>query len=387
MAKVGAASYHNDLALLTQCPAPGAVESIAYLTDVMTADDSTEDRVALRTKPRISWSYKIPLRAWQEAEALNTLYGGIRSDWALPIWADSQTVGNVSGVTIDCDTTLYDLRSASTAMLVSGDDYQLVEIQTVDSNGVTLYSAADPMSDAILIPVRQATLRGNAVKSGTSKTSEVDLTFDINVDDVVALHAEAPSQYSGSDVYTDEPKMPGSTTTFTLSQREDVTDFDLGPISKRTTWSTPRYARAWRYVLRTRAEIHDYRTWLQRRQGRYRAFYAATYEANFRVKGSGLITTALSFESDSFVDWAAGRSHLVIEDVNGQYYLKGISGAAQVDSTTAQVTLDSALNLLVGNVKRVSWLGLCRLDTDMVEITWLGGGLAESVLPVLEIAP
>lgn len=388
MPRIAATSNHDELALLTHCPLVGVEERLAFLTDVMVADDGTEDRVASRSRPRVTLQYTLPLLAWQEAATMNTLYGALRSDWAVPLWADGQEVGAVSGVNVSCNTTLYDLRPGSMALLVGGDDYQVVEIQSVGPTSITLYSPATPMIDAILVPVRLAWLRDAVRKSGTSKTSQVDLTFEIEVADLEAVDEAVPAQYLGNDAYLDEePSMPGRETEFLLSQRQDLVDQSLGPIAHRTTWDNPRYARNWRFVLQSRQQIQDFRAWFQRRRGKHRAFWAPTYEANLRVKGSGTIVSTLQFELDDYINFATQRNDVLITADSGVQHLRALSAQVQTGPTTAQATLSSPLNLPISRVSRISWLGLSRLNSDMAEIKWVGGGLAEVVVPVLELTP
>lgn len=388
MARIAATSNHDALALLPHCPLANARETQSFLTDVMIADDSTEDRVQSRSRPRISVDYTLPLMAWQEAAAMNTLYGALRDDWALPMWMDAQEVGSVGGLTINCDTTLYDLRAGSMAMLVSGDDYQVVEIHTVGPSSIMLYSAATAMSDALLIPLRRAWLRDSAQKTGTSKSSTVDLTFEVEVSDLEPLDTVVPTQYLGDDAYVDdEPSMPGAETQFNLSQRLDLVDQSLGPVAHRTVWSHPQYSRNWRFVLQNRQQVQEFRSWFQRRAGKYRQFWASTYEANLRVKGSGTIVSTLQFELDDYITMATQRTHVVIKSTSGVLYLRALSAQVKTGPTTAQATLSSPINLPVSRVSRISWLGLNRLNSDAAELTWIGGGRAEVTVPVLELTP
>lgn len=377
----------GELAVLPyQAEAP-VKESLEFLTDVITAYDATEERLQLRSKPRQSFNYSIPLQAWHTASAFNTEYGAIRKDWAVPIWTEAQYVGTISAglFSIGCITAVYDLRPQSLAMLYSvGGDFQIIEINEVFSDHITLLVGTKYITGAWLMPVRKGWIQGNIDKPINGHNGKSLLTFVI--DDNPVITPVAPAQYLGDDIYYDAPLLSDGSLLASLSQQQDIIDMSLGPVTRRTNWNRPQYGKPWRSLLTTPEEVRSYREFLYRRAGKFRRFWYPTFENNMRVTNTGNITTTLTIQSDSFIDYASLRTHIAIE-ANGVWYPRAISDPIQIDAQRVQLTLSPALNVPATGITRISYLGLHRFDTDRIELSWQGGGVVESNVQILELLP
>jgi phage baseplate assembly protein gpV len=132
--------------------------------------------------------------------------------------------------------------------------------------------------------------------------------------------------------------------------------------------------------------MRQFREWLHRRAGRYRAFWQPTFESDFRVRSMGTVTTSLIVASDDYLPHSAQRPHLAVEAA-GVWYARTITDAVQLDADRVQLVLNSALNVAAERIARVSYLGLKRLDTDRVEMNWVGGGVCTVEMRLLELAP
>ncbi|AZF90027.1 tail assembly structural protein [Pseudomonas phage vB_PaeS_SCUT-S3] len=386
MAKVNTQLY-GELAILPyQAEAP-IKETLEFLTDVMQAYDATEKRLQLRSKPRQSFSYSVPIQAWRSAAAFNTQYGAIRKDWAVPLWAEAQYVGNVAqdADEVFCNTSLYDLRDSSLAMLYSVcGNFQVIEIDQVFSNRITLLSQADEISGAWLMPVRKGWINGNVDMPTSGHNSKQSVTFVI--DDNPTIAPAIPAQYLGDDIYYDVPLLSNGAVSTSLSQQQDVTDLSLGPVARRTNWNRPQYGKPWRSLLETPQKVRSYREFLYRRAGKFRSFWFPTFENNMRLASTGNISTTITISSDSFLDYASLRNHIAIE-ANGVWYPRAISNPIQLDPERIQFTLSSALNIRAETIGRISYLGLHRFDADRIELNWRGGGIVETNVQILELAP
>lgn len=386
MAKVTTELFGELAVLPYQAEAP-VKESLEFLTDVIEAYDATEERLQMRSKPRQSFNYSIPLQAWRTAAAFNTEYGAIRKDWAVPIWTEAQYVGTVGAGLLEvlCNTSLYDLRPQSLAMLynVCGD-FQVIEIDEVFSDHITLLADTEYVAGAWLMPVRKGWIQGNVDKPTSGHNGKSSLTFVI--DDNPTITPAVPAQYLGDDIYYDVPLLSSGSLSASLSQQQDITDMSLGPVARRTNWNRPQYGKPWRTLLTTPQEIRSYREFLYRRAGKFRRFWFPTFENNMRIANTGNITTTLIIQSDSFIDYASLRTHIVIE-AGGVWYPRAVSNPVQVSATQVQLTLSSALNIQAQRITRTSYLGLHRFDADRIELNWQGGGVVESNVQVLELSP
>lgn len=386
MAKVTTTLFGELAVLPYQAEAP-VKESLEFLTDVIAAYDATEERLQLRSKPRQSFNYSIPLQAWRTAAAFNTEYGAIRKDWAVPIWTEAQYVGTIGAglLSIDCATAFYDIRPQSLAMLYSVcGDFQIIEIDEVFSDHITLLADTEYVAGAWLMPVRKGWIQGNIDKPTNGHNGKSSLTFVI--DDNPVITPAVPAQYLGDDIYYDAPLLSSGSLSASLSQQQDITDMSLGPVARRTNWDRPQYGKPWRSLFTTPEEVRSYREFLYRRAGKFRRFWYPTFENNMRVANTGNITTTLVIQSDSFIDYASLRTHIAVE-ANGVWYPRAVSNPIQLSAQQVQLTLSSALNIPAASITRTSYLGLHRFDADRIELSWQGGGVVESNVQILELMP
>lgn len=387
MAKITTALF-GELAILPYPAEAPIKETLEFATDVMEAYSGDEERQQLRSKPRQTFAYTVPVQAWNMAAALNTEAGAIRKRWAVPIWTEGQYVGTVAAAaaSINCNTSIYDLRANSLALLfASCGQWQIVEIGTITGTSVSVTNVLTAMKGCWLLPVRLGWIGGNIDKPTNGHNAKSTLTFEI--EDNMPLTPAAPAQYLSNDVYYEPGLLSGDSVSRSIEQRLDESDFVLGPVARRSPWAFSQFGTPYRSVIEGAAAMREYKKFLYRRAGKYRAFYMPTFENNLRVVNSGTIVSTLVVKSDSFIDYASLRSNIAVQTLAGAWLPRGISNPVQIDPERIQLTLSSPLNIAAGTIARVSYMGLSRLDTDRIEITWQGGNVAEAQVRVLELKP
>ena len=380
---------YGDASIL---PYPAEVpikETLEFLTDVIQAYDASEQRIALRSFARQSFSYTIPLNPNTFAEAFNTQYGAIRSNlWVIPIWSESQYVGNVGNDTleIECVTEYYSFTLNSLAMLINAcGEYQVLQVEEVESDRIVLSEPTDGfIGNAYLMPVRRGWIQGDVEMPTSGYRSKQSLTYVI--DDSPFLVPDAPTQYLSNDIYYNVPYLTNGSLEARLSQHQEIVDMQLGVVTRLTYWTRPQYGKPWRFIMTTPQEVFAFREFFYRRAGKYRQFWFPTFDSNMRITSTGNITTTLVVKIDSFIDYASARTHIAIE-ANGTWYPRAISGVTPLDSERMQFTLSSTLGgIPASSIARVSFLGLHRLDTDRAELIHKSG-VVEANLQVLELSP
>jgi hypothetical protein len=387
MAKITTQLF-GQLAIVPQQAETPVRETLEFLTDVLESYNGSEQRLQLRTKARQTYAYTIPLQAWHTAAAFNTEYGAIRKRWAVPIWTEAQYVGNIlsNAPAIVCDTTNYDLRDESLAMIYAGcDKWQVVEIASVEPGQINLLSNVNGFVGAWLIPVRIGFISNTIDKPTNGHNGKSTLTFEI--EDTSEITSDAPSQYLGNDIYYEVGFLSGDSISRTIEKRLDKNDFSLGLVERRSPWENTRFATPYRKVLDSPSEVADFKKWLYRRAGKFRSFWLPTFEVNMRVVNTGVIASTLLISADSYIDYASVRTNIAIQANDGTWYNRTVSNPLQINSSTIQLTLSSALNLDASKVSRVSYLGLNRLDADRIELNWRGAGVVESEIRILELNP
>lgn len=387
MAKI-TTNLFGELAILPHPSETPIKETLEFLTDVLPSHNGKEKRIQLRSKPRQTFGYKVPTQAWQMASSFNTGYAAIRDRWAVPVWTESQYVGSViqDASAIECNTSIYDLRPDSLAMLFTAcNGWQVIEIVSVEPGQINIAPGVRNFAGAWLVPVRLGWIAGNINRPTNGHSGKTELTFEI--DDNPLFVPEAPAQYDGFDIYYEPGLLSGASVSRSIEKSLDVTDYSLGPVSRRSPWLNSRFATPYRSLLEGMAQVHEYKNWLFRRAGKFRPFWFPTFEVNMRVKNAGNITSTLVIESDSYIAYAANRTRIAIQTTTGAWHIRTVSNPVQINADSVQLTLSSALNIHVNNVARVSFLGFNRLDADRIELNWNTNNVVEANVRILELNP
>lgn len=379
---------------LTLLPIPSQVpldESLGWKTDVIDSEDGTEERHQVRNFPRRRYDYNMPANETEYQRAFNVLYGSRDSQWAVPMWTEAQQLGAVTGglTSIVATTDNYDFRADSLALLwASPRDWQIIEIQTVtpgSPGSLALYGTTNAFDNAWLLPVRIGHIIGGVNRKTNSFNSEHRVAFDL--EDNRELSVSAPTQFLSNDIYFDEWLFSGSSFSERLVQKVDYVDEELGIVSYRSPWNYARVARPLLKILETPAEVYAFRQFLYRRAGKYRAFWQPSFDSDLRSAATGTVTDTLKIYRDDYGDHADNRTHIAIEDTSGNWYARTINSYAPAGSEFYDLTLDSAINVAAADITRVSYLGLKRLETDVINFNWIGGGVSRVQVRVLELSP
>jgi hypothetical protein len=386
MAKITTELF-GELAILPQQAETPVRETLEFLTDLMESYNGTEQRLQLRSKARQTFAYTVPVQAWNMAAAFNTEYGAIRKRWAVPIWTEAQYVGTVAedSPTISCNTSLYDFRDESLAMLYAGcNKWQVIEIASVEEGLLNISSDITGIVGAWLLPVRLGWIANTIGKPTNGHNAKSKITFEI--EDTGAILETIPSQYLSNDIYYEPGLLSGDDLGRTIEKRLDENDFDLGIVERRTPWVNTRFATPYRRIIEGAEAMREYKSFLYRRAGKFRSFWLPTFEVNMRVLNTGTIVSTLVLNSDSYIDYALVRTNLAIQTTDGNWLVRTVSNPVQINATSIQVTLSSALNINAEKIARVCYLGLNRLDADRIEINWLGNGVAETEVRIVELS-
>lgn len=363
-------------------------EVLDWLTDVIIAEDSTEDRAQMRVTPRQSLDMQFFIPPRYQPLAKNLLQGNRTRQWLVPFWPHVQRVGAIDAGdwTLTVPTEFVDLRAYGLALIwQSPEVWQIVGIDLIpNTTTLTLSQPTDAFTDGWVIPLRRAYCPRDPVRRFTGKDSVSQINFIC--EENRALTVAAPTQYLASDIYFEAGLLDGDESTEEMAGQFDLNDEALGRVTYDGPWLHNRPVRQHKMLADGLEEGWEVREWLHRRAGRYRAFWQPTFEADLVPTSTGALTTALSVRSDGYLAHAADRTHIAIETAAG-WLARAITDAVQISDSVVQLTLDSSLAIDASAILRVSWLGLRRLDADRVEINWIGGQVSQVSVPTMEIAP
>lgn len=372
----------GELNLLTECSLVGSSESLAFNTYLFESHNGTEQRTALReTAAQLLNIDYVALRKAM-AQNFNVLYGGLRSKWAVPVDIEWQRIPAASGDFIACNTGIYDYRPDSLALIKKGNERIVVEIQEVRSDGLKLYQAID-LQNFTICPLRVGFLLGDVSAPINAIWGQPKLQFQVL--DTPYMNAPAPAQFLGHDIYFKRLLLEGGSLNVTVLQQQTVVDFGLGPIDQHTNWLHAKYGKPMRSVMKTQAELHEYRQFLFRRLGMFRPYWMPTFERNFHVKSTGNIAAVLDVESNQYLEFATHRKHIAIK-ANDIWTAHTITAAVR-NGVNTRLTISPALNKPAASIQMISYLGLHRLNNDSTDIQYKGGNITESSVSILEIEP
>ncbi|APZ81848.1 tail assembly structural protein [Erythrobacter phage vB_EliS_R6L] len=369
-------------------PSAPMTEALEWLTDVIVAEDSTEDRGMMRVTPRQSLDMRFYVPTIYQPLLKNLLWANRAKQWLVPFWPHVQHVGAVAAgdTTLTVSTDFVDFREQGLALIwQSPDAFQIVGIAEIaDSDTLIINQPTRSFADAHVLPLRRGFTPGDPTRRFDGRKSSVQASFLIEENEQFAV--SAPAQYEGRDIYFEAGVLEGDGLDEQMTVALDVFDEALGGVSYSTAWPTPRPRRPHRVVRDGLEEAWALRRWLHRRAGRFRDFWQPTFEADLIVRSTGALTTALIVRADDYLRYANNRTHIAVETAAG-WLPRKIMSAAQIGLDTVQLVLDTSLAIDAAAIKRVSWLGLWRQDADRVEINWLGGQVCAATLPILEISP
>jgi hypothetical protein len=375
----------GDLALLPYPAMINAVENIEYFTEIIKSHDGTEQRQLLRSLPRTTLSYTYPITKDRMAATFNMQYGAIAKNWAVPLWAEGQDIAQVLAheTSIACDTTIYDLRPNSLALLRSSDTvWQIIEISTITATSISVSNDLKYQQNARLYPVRIG-WTNDPIRRNVNGVF-VSSSMKYKIDDLREVAEIVPAQYLGDDIYFTCPLLGGESLGRSLQQRIDVLDQGLGVIARRTPWSNARYSTPLYSLLKSKQEIFDYRAFLSRCDGKFRAFWMPSFEFNMRVMSVGTVSNTLLIKSDAYLDYTP-RTHIAIKTSDGVYHTNTITDLSVVAGGLIQLTLTTQLNIDASTIQKISYLGLYRLDTDSIDLTFIGKNMAQTQVNIIEL--
>lgn len=373
----------------------GVVETLEWMTDVLTGDNGTEQRISLRQHPR--QTFKITSRVPRDYRATldNLLYGWRHRVWGVPIWTEFSRLtaaAEVGSSTLYLDTLYADYFVGGKCLVYAGPTNMFVgTIADIADSWLMIeeeLNRAYPTS-ALVMPLKNGRLKSDPEQSSKGgKNPEVSATFLLS--DFLKVEESSPDQtYNNIDVELDRPLLVGGGNVDDTWERE-MTVYDFGPGIRRelSTWDYTRKGRAYTRLFKSRSDIWAARKWLLRRMGKAVPFYQPTYQADLDlVSLDGDIGDVIICTDNYHPTMGIDRKNLAFFMADGSVELRTITGSEASDDGTMTLVLDSSIDLPRTDLKHISYMGCKRLASDSVEITWQRNDLAELDYSIVEIRP
>lgn len=194
------------------------------------------------------------------------------------------------------------------------------------------------------------------------------------------------TSYLGFDVLERRPNMREAVTD--VSPRSlAIHDPGLGARDVKPKDSAPAFQRTHLWTAQGLQAIADLRAWLAARKGRVVPFWVSTLRQDLILAAPGSAAdTTLTIESIGYARFAhphKARRHLALHLPNTTLYRQVLT--ATDGGAMESLALTAALGTSVPLGTLVSYLVLCRLDADDIELVWHTDQLVEAALTFREI--
>lgn len=364
-------------------------ERLSFLTDVLTASEGAEQRRSLRPTPRRSFEADFlltgPERTFWDL-FVNKLGGG---EVTVPLYWEMVTLGSALTATVSnriaFDTTYreWPYLEGRLALLMGKTalDYEVVEIASVDDDGVDLVAPVSrPWPKGTkLLPLRRAVLdQIGDLNHKTAGTATATVQFRVIGPNPWTPAADASPMRNGLPIFLSEPNWVEDLTA-EVGRDIALLDTTVGRTYQVDSLGRVRLGQAHRWFLPGRQKLAGFRDLIYRHMGRAGAFWLPTFKADFRLAASaGSAATQITVENVGFFYTGgptSGREYIAIKHDGGTILRKILSVVPGTTAATERLNLDAALGLALspGQVRRISFADVARFDTDEFEIVHYGG--------------
>lgn len=361
-------------------------ERIEWLTDVISAYEDAEQRVNLRQYPRRTLEYlHTPSNANERARFHAFLWAKHASVLIVPVWSDFAVTGSeiaAGSTSIALDTTLRDYDAESYFVIASGPNYEIAKIAPggVSAGSLTLTAGLGSTwpAGSVVAPARRATTEEQIkVKSHAGDYEDLSLTFNVLPEDQSAnrITAYTPTYtHKGIEVFSlAQARFPWlEDASYEVTQRFEKKDSSVGVHQTFKHDTGSRRTIPVRILLFTRASISSFFGWLEARKGRLNPLWVPSGESDFEFvtppSGGFSNITVKDTNYRTLYNRHIARRDLAFVRTDGTLATARIT-AASFSSPNELLSVDTAISGTPA-IRNISFLKLCRLATDSVEIEW-----------------
>lgn len=387
MAKVNTERFGTLAVLPVQATVP-VNETLEWKTDLIVSFNGSETGQRLRAHPRHTLRYTLPEGIGRTQAQFISQYGALRERWCIPVWTESQFIGEIASASleIECSPSLYDFRNNSLGFLYQQDGtWQVIEVEEVLLDRIIVSKPTASFKAAWIMPARVGYVVNRFDRLSKGHSAVTDVTFE--VEDLQSIPELEPSTfYKNIDLYTDPTLFGGEGIASQIQTRTDRVDYEIGLIARRHPWLYNRVSRPRNIVCTSPEEVREFKGWLSRRCGRFRYYWEPSFENDLLIAESGQLTGTLVVRNDGIVDWPL-RRNIAIQLYSGQWLTREILSVLVLGGNMIRLTVNTPLNINASDIHRISFLGCKRLDTDKIEMNWIGNGVLESTINSVEVKP
>ncbi|QHB80452.1 putative structural protein [Sphingomonas phage vB_StuS_MMDA13] len=366
----------------------GIQEQFDWLTDVLTNYDGTEQRIALRPRPRRKFIMALTLLDDADRKALyDKLYKTIALSIIVPAYQYQSQLKQdtvIGDNKIYCNPVRADLRAGESVILATADGlFFFYRVETVNEDHVVISTAFAQVIKKRTTRVvggftgrlpDNSALAMRAIEGSSQLTiSMVDSRDQIAYPDypstvTLPLMGSFPMLLRRPLADSDAPEAMGAGI--------EVIDNDTGKPAQYTAWDQRYISGERNYLINwlfDKDEMQFWRVFLDYCRGRQHQFYTPTYRQDLvPVEDYELLTGQIEVVGSEYATQyftSPTYKHIEIESSAGTFQLEVSSVENNGSSTVLHFATPIDGDLTGATVSRISYLLLCRLGTDSVMFT------------------
>ena len=355
----------------------GVTERLEWLTLVERATNGNESSTPLRETPRRSWEFVPVVEGVNRQRMEAMLYDASARTWAVPVWAEINVLpaGLALGVlSIPVATAGLDFHKGGLAILMTdARTYETVEIDSVTTGAINLVRATLNAWHAgtQLYPARTARLDDYpTLNRYTTRLIDTTVRFiSMDANDYTATMPAA--RYLGTPVLEDRPEW-SENPTMQYGRDVELIDGKTGGVLIDDISGTPWPIQSHRWQVYGRVAHDALRQLLYALAGKVGRVWLPTWQDDFypAADAAGSTMDVTNGGYTAYLHGQNGRRDIRVQLADGTVLYRRIIASAEIDTDTERLQLDSAWpsTIAKANVVSISFMALCRLDTDAVEI-------------------
>jgi hypothetical protein len=378
----------------------GVKERISFLTNVMDAYSTAEQRRALRQLPRRGASFRAKgLNARDAAAIESQIWGWQAQPFGVPWWPDvTPLLASVAaGATaLQVNTTDFQFTPGGIAAIWKDEyTYEALAITAVTPTSLTLASplhnswTAGPAT--LVMPVFLGRLADTVdIDRLFSGADQMDLEFSGEAQQVAPAPTLSLTQYKGMDVLELPAQWPSD---LKRKYHRDLIHIDpsVGPITVIDKAGYAVTSQPFPWMMLNHSQVTTLRAFVLARFGRLRPFWIPTWDQDLVMYQDALNgDSGIKIKSEFYTRFMFPNNSrrylaLIPFDSSGNVYRK-ITSAVDNGDGTETLGFDSNLPKAFPAAKTmVCFLVFARLDADDIEIEWMNNDLAQTTLEFTEV--
>jgi hypothetical protein len=368
-----------------------------WKTDVLQAYDGTEQRFKLRTNPRQQFTFNT-LTEGLETNRLDALLWNWQSRvFAVPLWVDAAVLAEpviANQATITVNTQHLNYRQEGLVILINGKQVKALEISSVKNDRIELKRVLNeswPIG-SIVCPALLARLPAQQIVSRlTAGITQASWSFESDGNETA--QTTIPKQPDG--IYRNHPVITFQPNRLNPIDHQylrltSLLDNGINTATIDDHGKQPNIVSSVEFILENKSQVAEFKNWLQQSAGRHKPFWMPTWQADLHslelmAKGSrNMIINNIGYAMH--YQRQPGKQDVMILLRNGTKIYRHITGAVISENSNQKelLTFEKPLNQPIQpkDILMLSFMGLCRLESDLVEFEWLTHDIARVVLKI-----